>query len=156
MRHYSSGVPEDFDAIPLRELAVRIAEALATVSEVEEEGIPALFAQATGVSVPRSRRRLFTKFIWSAKARGFIDETTPDSGVFKRASSEVSENEDFGHETFGAICEIVELVDPEKSASFKELADTVCEILVDRGCRDRRLVRSTVGSAIWASGRRAR
>jgi len=115
-----------------------------------------LFETTTGVAVPRSRRRLFTKFVWSAKARGFIDEAPPDSGIFVRTTSDVSENEDFGSETFGAICEIVELVDPDRSASFKELADTVSEIIVDRGGRDRRLVRSTVGSAIWASGRRAR
>lgn len=155
-RNYSGAVDEDFDAIALRELAARIAEAIGTVGDVEEELVASAFASATTISVPRARRRLFSKFTWSAKARGFIEESTPDSGVFRRTNAPLAENEDFGMETFGSICEIVELVDPERTSSFKELADSVCEILVDRGCRDRRLVRTTVGSAIWATGRRAK
>jgi len=145
---------EDFDAIPLRELATRIAESIGSVKDVEEEAVASVFAKSTSISVPRPRRRLFTKFTWSAKARGFIEESPPDSGVFRRTTAPLVENEDFGTETFSSICEIIELVDPEKTASFKELADSVCEILVDRGCRDRRLVHTTVGSAIWATGRR--
>jgi hypothetical protein len=147
---------EDFDGIPLRSLAAMIADAIGTAGDIDEEMVASTFANATSISVPRTRRRLFTKFTWSAKARGFIEETEAESGTFRRTDQPTIENGDFGNETFGSICEIVELVDPEQTASFKELADSVCEILVDRGCQGKRLVRTTIGSAIWATGRRAK
>ncbi len=147
---------EDFDSIALRDLAGMVADAIAATGKVDEDAVATVFSAVTSISVPRSRKRLLFKFTWSAKARGFLDEVAPDTGVFNRTEKPLTPNEDFGTETFGSICEIIELVDPESTASFKELADSVCEILTDRGCHDRRLVRSTVGSAIWATGRRAR
>lgn len=147
--------PIDFDSVPLRSLSSRIAEVVASHGPVREDQVRPMFSEATGIDIPKNRERLFGRFVWSARGRKFLKETENGSGVLARSNSDTSDNDAFGDETFGSIQELVEAVDPDRSTSFELLCDTVIQFLEDRGCKDSKLMRGTVGSAIWATGRRA-
>ncbi len=84
-----------------------------------------------------------------------MKETSDGSGVLERTSTALSDNDAFGEESFRTIQDLVNAVDPDKSTEFALLCDTVVQIVIDRGGKDTKLVRSTVGSAVWATGRRS-
>ncbi len=84
-----------------------------------------------------------------------MQETSDGSGVLERTTAALSDNDAFSEETFGTIQVLVNAVDPDKSTEFGLLCDTVVQVMIDRGCKDTKLVRSTVGSAVWATGRRS-
>jgi hypothetical protein len=144
-----------FDAIPLRELRKMIAEAVNALGEADTRALRKHFAATLETPVPRTRVRLFEKFIWSAKGRGYIRLSDDDLGDWVRTDVPAEADDAFGAETFASICDLIEALDPDRSASFDELIDLTVHFMEDRDCSGTRLVRRTVASAIWASGRRS-
>ncbi len=147
-------MPKFFDDIPLRDLAKDIAEVIGSHDSIDRDAIPMAFRMCTGIEIPRSRRRLFGRFVSSAKGRGYIEETRVDSGEYCKVGIPAEPNLAFADESFSSICDLVRLLDPEQIASIDQLTDLTLQVLIDRGCQDKKLVRSTVSSAIWATGRR--
>jgi hypothetical protein len=151
----STAETTDFDAVPLRSLSADVARAVEAAGPTNEDDVAAAFTKLTGIAVPKSRARLLSRFTWSARGRGLIAETAEGSGVLQRAANPLSDNDAFGEESFASIQLVVDAVDPDRNTEFALLCDTVVQFLLDRGCKDARLLRSTVGSAVWATGRRS-
>ena len=151
----SPAQPLDFDALALRSLSAEVARAVEASGPTSEDDVAAAFTRLTGVAVPKSRARLLSRFTWSARGRGLIAETAEGSGVLQRTANPLSDNDAFGEESFASIQLVVDAVDPDRSTEFALLCDTVVQFLLDRGCKDSRLLRNTVGSAVWATGRRS-
>ena len=155
MSKETTGNPTDFDAIPLRSLGADVARAIEVSGPTGEDDVAAVYTKLHGITIPKSRARLLSRFTWSARGRGLIAETEEGSGILQRTSTPLADNDAFGEETFASIQDVIGAVDPDSTTEFALLCDTVVQFLLDRGCKDSRLLRNTVGSAVWATGRRS-